>query len=267
MEKGDIEKILKETEAGYDLMADKFSETRKFFWHDLEFIKNYINDGDNLLDFGCGNGRLLELLQKKDITYFGVDVSQKLLDIAEKKYARPKVHFQKISCFGSSLNVDLKNIKTKPSDSNISEKIKYGKGKAEKDLAWSLPFEKDYFNAVYAIAVFHHVPSAELRMKMAKEMYRVLKPGGFLIVTVWNLWRTKHLKSVLKGWAQVLCGIGGLGINDCYIPFKDNKGKIFYRYHHAFTAKELRSIFKKAGFRVRGAKIFKQRNIILVCRK
>jgi ubiquinone/menaquinone biosynthesis C-methylase UbiE len=231
MKKEMIEKILKDIEEGYDLMADKFSETRKFFWRDLGFIKNYISDGDCLLDFGCGNGRLLELLGKKNVTYFGVDVSQKLLDIAEKKYAKPSVDFQKISGFGS------------------------------------VPFEGDFFNAVCAIAVLHHIPSDALRLKMAKEMYRVLKPGGFLIVTTWNLWRTKHFESVIRGWAQSLCGRSDLGFNDCYIPFNDNEGKIFYRYHHAFRARELRDIFKKAGFLVKEAKIFKQRNIILVCRK
>ena len=77
-----INRILSETESGYDQMAEKFSGTRKNFWGDLAFIADYIFDGDKILDYGCGNGRLLEILKNKKIDYVGVDVSQKLIDLA-----------------------------------------------------------------------------------------------------------------------------------------------------------------------------------------
>lgn len=62
MKKEIAEKILQETEAGYDLMAGKFSETRKYFWRGLEFIADYTKEGDKILDFGCGNGRLFRTI-------------------------------------------------------------------------------------------------------------------------------------------------------------------------------------------------------------
>ena len=86
MKQEKINKILSELELGYDQMAEKFSGTRKNFWGDLEFIADYIETGDAILDYGCGNGRLLEILKDKKISYAGTDVSGKLIDLAKTKY-------------------------------------------------------------------------------------------------------------------------------------------------------------------------------------
>jgi len=43
-----VRENLKQTEIGYDLIAKKFSETRKHFWRSLEFIKQYVGDGDSI---------------------------------------------------------------------------------------------------------------------------------------------------------------------------------------------------------------------------
>lgn len=45
--------------------------------------------------------------------------------------------------------------------------------------AENLPYKKNYFDMVGAHAVLHHLPYVE---KALKEFYRVLKPGGFLII-------------------------------------------------------------------------------------
>jgi len=231
MKKSVVEKILRDTENGYDRIAKKFSETRKFFWEDLSFIKNYANKGDKVLDFGCGNGRLLELIAKKNVSYYGLDVSRKLIDIAQKKYDGKKIHFQKI---------------------------------ASSD---SLPFADDFFNLAYAIAVFHHLPGEGLRKKTARELFRVLAPGGYIFVTVWNIWQKEYWKNIFENWAFKMIKKSELDWNDCYIRFKDNHGQIFLRYHHAFSVEEMRDLFKNAGFKVRECKIYNERNILLVAKK
>ncbi len=226
-----IYKILEETEKGYDLISDKFSQTRKYFWRDLEFIKDCAKNGDKILDYGCGNGRLLELIGDKNIEYRGVDISQKLIDIASQKYGSDRKKFQKITGF---------------------------------DI---LPFPDNYFNAVYSIAVFHHIPSKELRSKIIKELYRVVKPGGTVIITVWNLWRKKYIKNIAINYFNKLINKSKLDWDDCYISFKDNQGNIFWRYHHAFTKKELKNLFLPAGFKIRKYAIINKRNITFIGRK
>ncbi|EKD58764.1 MAG: hypothetical protein ACD_56C00056G0001 [uncultured bacterium] len=146
-------KILSETEAGYDLISGKFSQTRKHFWRGLECIKDYTHSGEKVLDFGCGNGRLLELIGGSDVEYFGVDVSQGLIDLASEKYSNEKVKFLKLN-----------------------------------PIQTTLAFDDNYFNTIYSIAVFHHFPSRKYREEIAKELYRKTKEGGHVIITVWYLW-------------------------------------------------------------------------------
>jgi ubiquinone/menaquinone biosynthesis C-methylase UbiE len=231
MDKKTVNKILSETETGYDLVSEKFSQTRKHFWRGLEGISGYAKEGDNVLDFGCGNGRLLEIFAGKNIGYFGLDVSQKLLDLAKNRY------------FGESASF----LKIDPRQA-------------------TLPFSDNFFNATYSIAVFHHFPK-EHAGKIARELYRVTAPDGHIIITVWNLWQKKYFMNIIKNWLLKIVGRSELGWNDCQISFQDNQGKIFWRYHHAFTPRELKSIFKDAGFTLEKCQGADNRNILLIGRK
>lgn len=232
MKKEIAAKILKEMEAGYDLIADKFSQTRKHFWRGMEFMGDYVQDGDKVLDFGCGNGRILELFSGKKIEYTGVDVSEKLIEIAKARH---------------SMSSDYKFQKISGSD--------------------RLPFTDNYFNSVYSIAVFHHLPGRELRKATVKELYRVLTPGGKIIVTVWNLFQRKYVKNLLSNWLSKLKGKSNLDWNDCLISFTDNQGQIFQRFHHAFTKRELKHLFVEAGFEIKKCETIGGRNLVLIGHK
>jgi len=230
MKKNIVDKILQETESGYDQMSEKFSQTRKFFWRGMEFIGDYVKDGDRVLDFGCGNGRLLELFQNKKIEYFGVDPSQKLIDFAQEKYKNSK--FSKLDLSQSSL-----------------------------------PLEDNFFNSIYSIAVFHHFPSREYRKKIAEEIYRVTQNDGRVITTVWNLWQKNYIKNIFRNWKNKILGKSQLNWNDCQISFKNNQGETFFRFHHAFTKKELKKLFEGVGFQTEMCKIINGRNIVYIGKK
>ncbi len=230
-----IEKIIKSLEDGYDGMSLKFSETRKYFWRGFEFIPNIIEDGDKFLDFGCGNGRILEILKDNKITYYGIDISGKLIDIAKKKYVGDSISFQKIS------GLDR------------------------------LAFPDNFFNKIVSISVFHHFPK-KYAEEVAKELYRIAKPDGKIIISVWNLWQGKYLKYIFNLFdiGRKIFRIGkfsGLGFFDVFIPFWDNKGDVFERYHFAFTKDKLRETFEQAGFKIENIFILNERNIILIAKK
>jgi len=233
MKKETARKILQETEQGYDLISGKFSATRKNFWGSLEFIGDYTQNGDNILDFGCGNGRLLEILKNKKIEYYGADVSKELLQLGRARYLNTdlNVHFSKLD-----------------------------------PLLTSLAFKSDFFNVVYSIATFHHFPGRDYRLAMAKELYRVCASGGHVVITVWNLHQKKYFKNILRNWKNKIFFKSELDWNDCYISFTDNQGKKFNRYHHAFTLLELKMLFGQAGFEIEKAQKVKN-NLVIVGKK
>ncbi len=208
MDKNTANQILNKVRDDYNQIADDFSNTRVQIWPETVLLFDYIKKGDKVLDLGCGNGRFVNVIKEKGGEYFGTDVSKKLVETAKKLY--PNEKFQ------------------------TTEPLK-------------LPFSNGYFDIIYSIAVFHHIPSKDFRIEFLKEAKRVLKPGGFLILTVWKPkdkqekgLRTKFLLKKIFGLS------GGLDFGDVIEPwFGNNKGE---RYFHCFSEKELANLAKEIGF-------------------
>ncbi len=51
----------------------------------------------------------------------------------------------------------------------------------------SLPLCRYTFDAIISVASFHHLSSIERRQTALKEMCRVLKPGGTILLSVWSI--------------------------------------------------------------------------------
>lgn len=78
--------------AFYDAQAEKYYHTRNKHRSDADIFLDEIQTSEektiNILEFGCGSGRLLaHLAQLKDIkiNYVGVDISKNLLSFAKKQ--------------------------------------------------------------------------------------------------------------------------------------------------------------------------------------
>jgi len=183
--------LLEKTRQDYDLIAEDFSRTRKEIWPELGFLfENYLTSGEKVLDLGCGNGRWFKLFQKKGVDYFGVDNSEKLIEIAKKLY--PRATFQ----LGDIL---------------------------------SLPFPDDFFDKIYNIAVLHHLPSDEFRTQSLTEIKRILKPKGRLVLTVWKFHRSKERCLLFKYTILKLIGKSKLDWKDFFEPW-DKKIKRYYHF-------------------------------------
>jgi len=226
--------LLDKVKQDYTAIAAEFSQTRLSLWPELQPFRKWVKDGDNVLDLGCGNGRLLELFQGVDIRYTGLDSSAQLLTIAASRCPGPKVSFVR----GDVL---------------------------------SLPFAENSFDALYAVALLHQIPSSSLRLKVLGEAYRVLKKEGILILTVWNLWQKRYFKYILKTIFLKIFGRTELDFKDAVIPWKMKDGTVIERYYHAFTSRELRKFAQRAGFSIleagfarRDAKRF---NLYLIAKK
>jgi tRNA (uracil-5-)-methyltransferase TRM9 len=219
MKKEYAEYLLKKTKEDYNKIAEEFSRTRSQVWEEVRFLfDDYVIPGEKVLDLGCGNGRFFEVLKDKErffevlkdkeVDYIGVDFSEKLIEIAKKRF--PEAKFQ----VADALN---------------------------------LPFPNSFFDKVYSIAVFHHIPSKEFRQRFLKEIRRVLKPEGLLILTCWNLWQKSKTKSLI--FKFILLKIFGKSKIDFKDILMDWRG-IPSCYFHCFTKKELRKAIERVKFKV-----------------
>jgi SAM-dependent methyltransferase len=112
--------------------------------------------------------------------------------------------------------------------------------------------EKD-FDYVFCIAVLHHLPGEDLRLKALEQMKGKIKPGGKIILTVWNLWNQgKFRKLIIKYGFLKLVGLNKMDFGDILFNWKNNQGEqISRRYYHAATKNELKKIAVNAGLKVK----------------
>lgn len=217
--------LLEKTRQDYNLIAEHFSRTRERIWPEMKFLfDDYLIPGERILDIGCGNGRFFEVFKGKRVDYFGIDNSEKLIEIAKRRY--PEKEF-------------LPSTKEK----GVTEHK--GVHRFQVADALNLPFPDNYFDKVYSIAVLHHIPSEEFRLRFLKEARRVLKQEGLLILTVWNLW-PRFIKLIFKFGLLKLIGQSKLDFKDILKPWQN----ISQCYFHCFTKTELEKLVKRAGFKI-----------------
>jgi ubiquinone/menaquinone biosynthesis C-methylase UbiE len=126
------------------LMLGKQAEYDK---HILSLLE--LNSADRVLDLGCGTGVLTRMIadrldSKLGGVSVGIDAAAKMIHVAGKKRGKGNCRFEVM---------------------------------AAEDLA----FEDQSFDAVVSSLFFHHVP-LDLKEKALSESFRILRPGGRLII-------------------------------------------------------------------------------------
>lgn len=213
MKQKTAEKLLKTVQNNYRDIASQFDVTRKkYVWPELENILDFLNEGSSVLDVGCGNGRLLDNLKNKKITYLGIDSSGELVACAKNNY--PENDF----VVGNILS--------------LNEVV------------------KQKFDLVISVAVLHHLPGRALRIAALNQLKSVCADSGKIIFSVWKIWpNKKYWKYLLKNiWDKIILR-SDLDFGDLLFPWKDNQGQaLSERYYHAFTKRSLKKLLKAAGF-------------------
>jgi ubiquinone/menaquinone biosynthesis C-methylase UbiE len=98
-----------------------------------------------------------------------------------------------------------------------------------------LPFPDNYFDAIISIASFHHLSNNIRRNECLKEMKRVLKPNGKILLSIWSL-NQSHNKKLDNKF------IYGSNI----VPWKDIKRNIIgNRYYYIFKIDEITDLIKQ----------------------
>ena len=110
---------------------DDFQDT--FATDDSGVIKRalcvHCNRQDECIDFGCGGGRYLAFLATRVRTILGLDVSQALLDIAEKDVVRRrKLSNVTLRCADLGANGAIPKLKLPPCDLAICANVSLSSG-------------------------------------------------------------------------------------------------------------------------------------------
>ncbi|MEM8720124.1 MAG: class I SAM-dependent methyltransferase [Cyanobacteria bacterium P01_G01_bin.39] len=107
-----------------------------------------LNDRSNILDFGCGCGRIVSWFQDlhPNSKFFGSDIDSEAITWCQENLSH------------------LGNFSVNPAMP-------------------TLPYQDQFFDLLYSISIFTHLPE-EMQFAWLKELQRVCKPGAYLLLTV-----------------------------------------------------------------------------------
>jgi len=146
--------VLYNSEEGYNLAAQNYDKKKSYLdSFEKEVLWKLIGtvSGKHVLDVGAGTGRISIELAKKGSEVTALDVSEKMLEKIKDSRLRLTT------------------------DGQARLKIKTVIGDAER-----LPFTDESFDGVIAAFLIVHLKNPQ---KFFDEVYRVLKPGGFFVVS------------------------------------------------------------------------------------
>jgi len=122
--------------------------------------------GGRALDFGCGAGGLTFRVREVSRQAIGIDLDPRKIDFARSVAQSKRIDNLEFVCY--------------PGD--------------------DIPFSDGSFDVVFCVDVIEHLPTPET---FAREFMRLLKPGGWLLLSFGPPWQHahgKHMWSRLPGW-------------------------------------------------------------------
>jgi len=168
-----------------------------------------------ILDAGCGNGRML----------------RKMCELG----ARP------FNCTGIDLSHDI----VEYARLNSPEGIYYYSGDIK-----NMPFDNDEYDIILNMGVLIHILDNNYIKEIAKEFYRVLKPGGLIFITVANegtTWKDEKIQSMTRSFSmdkikELFDMFECLGIYNAYSDRYQGEYNVSLEYSHILKAFEIGAV-------------------------
>jgi SAM-dependent methyltransferase len=155
-----MKKFIRNTQTSYDQVAAEYAEkfkdemdSKPFDRNCLDRLAREVGSLGPICDMGCGPGQIARYLHRRGVDTLGVDLSPGM--VAEAQRLNPEIPFHQ----GNML---------------------------------SLPDEDNSWGGIAAFYCILHIPREQV-VDALREMKRVLKPGGILLVTFHIGEEIKHL--------------------------------------------------------------------------
>ena len=175
---------------GAELVGDLTSEERRgysdFFArydafrystepHILSNLDKIDFNGKRVLEIGLGQGADSEQIARRGAVFSGADLTDEAVKRTRMRFSLNDLSFERI----------------------------------ERASALDLPFDDNSFDIVFSHGVLHHIPEIGAAQK---EISRLLKPDGELIVMLYAKWSLNYLLSIFVLRRLGLLGLYGLGV-------------------------------------------------------
>ena len=129
-----------------------FDEVERFRYATQPFMNEIVGfdkfKGKKIIEIECGLGTDLLQFARGGANVTGVDLTAQSIELVKRRF-------------------DMENL---PVEAFVAD-------------AENLPFEDNGFDLVYSFGVLHHTPNTQ---KAIDEAYRILKPGGRIIIMLYN---------------------------------------------------------------------------------
>lgn len=167
-------------------ITDEFIYGRYQIFDEVKFDLKSLKPNSKVLDLGCGTGHLSQFIKDQGHEVIGLDPSKEMLRYAKKNF--PEINF-----------ID--------------------------GISANLPFSDNVFDYVVSIEVLRYLNKKDV-IQTYKEIYRVLKPNGFLNATHVNKYATDFYY-IYYNLIKFLNFIKGKKYHNCYFTTpKEEENKL-----------------------------------------
>jgi len=195
--------------ATYERIAEPFAASRAEPWPEVLSFATTLPVGARIVDVGCGNGRHARTLAAAGHSIVAVDFARNLLLIG-RRGSRGRIWGQHIG---------------------------WVQGEAT-----ALPLRDRSMDAALCVAVLHHLPSVDERVRALRELRRVLAPGGRVFMSAWAMDQPRFRKAV-DARRDLPPDVQG----DVEVPWTMPDGVVIPRYYHLFQEGELERLIIESG--------------------
>jgi len=218
MEPEMVEKLLRLNQEFYATYAHSFAATRHNVQPGVQRLIPQIMQANMVLDLGCGNGNLAELLKSAGVcgSYVGVDENAYFLEQAETA-----VQGAASGCYtfrqGSLANCSWLEL-------------------------------IDHADAICSFAALHHLPGSELHQQLFSSISATLSPNGRFFLSCWQVLGNQRLEKHLVAWSPLGIADETMDKTDLLMDWRADPGKpAGLRYIHHFSAPELQALGESQG--------------------
>ncbi len=213
-----IEKLLRLNQDFYATYAQSFAATRHSVQPGVQRLLPSILKAKLVLDLGCGNGNLAELLKSRGFSgmYIGVDENAYFLEQAEASAQ-------------DASSGSYAFIQGSLAEANWMELVNQA-------------------DAICSFGTLHHLPGADLHRHFFSTISSKLSPNGRLFLSCWQVLGNPRLEKHLVPWNLTEPGAEEVENSDLLMDWRADPGKpAKLRYVHHFSPLELRELGESQG--------------------